>query len=201
MGGNEMIDMYIKNILLIIVFCLFFSCVEVKREVVANRNEKRIEYFYTDFDANHGDVDLFSLDLQDRFKPLVADHGQTTIDSAALDELYSKLMHLDQREVKRDKVYYLFYQFKIFENDSLKAVVVLDNDNYFSANGTDFVKNDTLAFQLKKIMGVYEKCPLDKRHEVFQESRLFNLDTIPEKISDDGNMLYYRGRLVANVGK
>lgn len=187
---------------LLTVSCFILSCVGNNKNDLYEcypGNEKRIEYFYTDFDANHDDVDLFSPTLRNKFEPLVLDIGQITIDSIAFNDLYSKLINLNKAEIKRDEVYYIFYQFKLFEKDSLKAIIVLNNENYFSCNGTDFIKDDTLAYRLKKALNIYNQFPVTERMKIFKEAKLFNLDTIPYKTYNDNNKLYYTGQLTGKA--
>lgn len=190
---------------LLTIIYLISSCIGSNKKILAksdNDDGTRLEYFYTDFYANHNDEKLFEPDFWRKYAERSVDEGLKTVDSLTFENIINRLSSFSDKDSdKNGNFFNVYYQLKLIESDTVKGIFVLNGDNYFSINGRDFVKDDTLAFQLKKAMGVYERYPSDKRQEVFKEARLFNLDTIPENISDDGNMLYYRGRLVAKVKK
>ncbi|GGH31404.1 hypothetical protein FAZ19_22425 [Sphingobacterium alkalisoli] len=190
---------------LLTIIYLISSCVGNNKKILPKSDiadGRRIEYFYTDFYANHNDEKLFEPDFWREYAGQSVNEGLKIIDSLTFENIINRLCSFrDKNSNKNSNFFNVYYQLKFIDRDTVKRIVVLNGDNYFSINGRDFIKDDTLAFQLKKVMGVYERYPLDKRREVFKEARLFNLDTIPSKISDDENMLYYRGWLVSKGNK
>lgn len=183
----------------IIMIYLVFACIEKNKKIPLQSDAgegRRIEYFYTDFYANHNDEKLFDPDFWRKYSEQSVDEDLKLIDSITFESIVNKLSGFKGKISSESSNFFnVYYQLKFIDRGILKGIVVLNGDNYFSINGIDFVKDDTLAFQLKKEMGVYERYPLDKRREIFREARLFNLDTIPYKISDNENMLYYKGTL------
>lgn len=121
------------------------------------------------------------------------------LDSNEFDSLYNKLLKLKIDTNDGWLNYFgIYYQFILKNNDSVERLIVLNNDNYFSTDGVKFVRNDTLAFMLKKAIGVYSGYTKDIRKTIFREYKMFKLDTIPYISRDPSSnrYVYFGGRLL-----
>lgn len=186
-----------QSLWLLIGSIIFFSCSQ-KRGSNDYRG-KSISYFYTDFDANHNGENLFDSALYKPYEWMTLKEGELQLDSSAFDSLYNKVLNLKIDTNEGWLNYFgVYYQFILKNNDSLERLIVLNNENYFSTDGVKFVRDDTLAFQLKNAFDIYSRFSFERRKEVFREYDLFNLDTIPYIPRDTSlnGYLYYRGRLL-----
>jgi len=176
---------------------IFLSCSQ--KQGKNDYRDKSINYFYTDFDANHSEEKLFDLTLYKSFDWMTLKENDLKLDSNEFDSLYNKLLKLKIDTNDGWLNYFgVYYQFILKNNDSVQRLLVLNNDNYFSTDGIKFVRNDTLAFLLKKAIGVYSGYPKDTRKNLFMEYDMFKLGTIPylSKDSSSNDYPYIKGRLL-----
>lgn len=191
---------------LLTVSCFVFACVGNNKSDLSEGyvgNEKRIEYFYTNFYTDHNEEKLFEIGLREKYENMTYNKGATLLDSTTFEEIYDKLLTLKADDVKTDGFLGVYYQFMLIEHDSLKRLIVLNSDNFFSIDGVGFVRNDTLAYQLKKVLNIYSKYSVDRRKKFFVEAQIFNLDTISiDSTSKAGELLSYfnfKGQLVPKL--
>lgn len=182
---------------LISTITLILSCSQKKES--NDYRGKSINYFYTDFDANHNEDNLFDSILYKPYEWMSLKENDLKLDSNDFDSLYIKLLKLKIDTNDGWLNYFgVYYQFILKNNDSIERLIVLNNDNYFSTDGVKFVRTDTLAFLLKKTIGVYSGYPKDIRKIFFREYNMFKLDTIPyiSRDTSSNGYLYFRGRLI-----
>lgn len=188
---------------IILLFSLSIGCIIImscsqKKESNDYRG-KSINYFYTVFDANHNEDKLFDSTLYKPFDWMTLKEDDLKLDNNELDSLYNKLLKLKiDTSVGWLNYFGVYYQFILKNNDSVERLIVLNNDNYFSTDGVKFVRNDTLAFLLKKAIGVYSGYPKDRRKNFFREYDMFKLDTIPYLVRDSSSngYPYFKGRFI-----
>ena len=159
---------------------VFLSCTNNKSKDAECKNEKskRIEYFYTNFYTDHNSEKLFEPKFYSNSYFRVYDQGNLHVDSIIFEKIYNRLLSLKINDRYKGDYYGVFCQFVLINQDSIEKLIVLNDDNFFSSDGVNFVKNDTLAYQLRKILNIYNDYPVDRRNEAFKESKIFNLDSI-----------------------
>lgn len=188
----------LRSIILLSIGCnIIISC--SKKKESDDYRSKFINYFYTDFEANHSGDKLFDSTLYKSYEWMSLKEYDLKLDSNEFDSLYNKLLKLKIDTNDGWLNYFgIYYQFILKNNDSVERLIVLNNDNYFSTDGVKFVRNDTLAFMLKKAIGVYSGYPKDIRKTFFREYKMFKLDTIPYISRDPSSngYVYFRGRLL-----
>lgn len=174
---------FIKTYILLVSLIFSTSCSNLERDIVNIKKSKRIEYFYTNFYTNHNDQNIFELKFYNDSYFNVYNKGNLYIDSVLFNKIYNQLSVLNFNKKNKINFTGTFCQLVLINQDSIERLLVFNDDNYFSDDGVKFVKNDSLAYQLRKSLNIYNDYPVIRRSAFFKESKFFNLDTIP----DDSN--------------
>lgn len=83
----------LSSIILLSIRCnIFMSCLQKKES--NDYGGKSINYFYTDFVANHSGDKLFDSTLYRPYAWMTFKEGDLKLDSNVFDSLYNKLLHL-----------------------------------------------------------------------------------------------------------
>lgn len=119
---------------LISAIILILSCSQKKES--NDYRGKSINYFYTDFDANHNKDKLFDSILYKPYEWMSLKENDLKLDSNDFDSLYIKLLKLKIDTNDGWLNYFgVYYQFILKNYDSIERLIVLNNDNYFSTDG------------------------------------------------------------------
>lgn len=172
-----------KTCILLISLIFSTSCTNIESKIVNVKKSKRIEYFYTNFYANHNDQNVFELKFYDDSYFNVYNKGDLYIDSVLFNKIYNQLSVLKFNKKNKINFTGTFCQLVLMNQDSMERLLVFNDDNYFSDDGVKFVENDSLAYQLRKLLNIYNDYLVKRRTVLFKESKFFNLDTV----SDDSH--------------
>src|SRR5690606_14153477 len=109
---------------LISAIILILSC--SKKKESDNYRGKSINYFYTDFDANHSEEKLFDSTLYKPFDWMTLKEDDLKLDTNELDSLYNKLLKI-KIDINEGWLNYfgVYYQFILKNNDSVERLIVL----------------------------------------------------------------------------